>query len=180
MYAYALFDTAIGRCGLAWNDRGIVGAQLPEKTPSLTRTRLLRHCPTAEEGSPPKPIQHAIEDIVALMRGERKTLRAHRLDMSRVASFNARVYDTARSIAPGKTRTYGDIARAIGERDGARAVGQALGRNPFPIIVPCHRVIGADGRMIGFSANGGVSMKLRLLEIEGWRAEEPSLFETLH
>src|SRR5262245_26368889 len=128
MYAYALFDTAIGRCGMAWNDRGIVGVQLPEKTPSLTRTRLLRHCPTAdEEAHPPKPIQHAIDDIVALMRGQKKSLRAFPLDMSRTPAFNARVYDTARAIAPGKTRTYGEIARAVGQPDGARAVGQALG-----------------------------------------------------
>ncbi|MDX2274627.1 MAG: methylated-DNA--[protein]-cysteine S-methyltransferase [Hyphomonadaceae bacterium] len=180
MYAYALFDTAIGRCGLAWNDRGIVGVQLPEKTPSLTRTRLLRLCPTAEESAPPKTIQHAIDDITSLMRGKRKNLRIHSLDMSRTPAFNARVYETARAIAPGKTRTYGEIARAIGDASAARAVGQALGRNPFPVIVPCHRVIGADGRMIGFSANGGVAMKLRLLEIEGWRAEEPSLFDALH
>ena len=179
MYSYTLFDTAIGRCGLAWNDRGIVGVQLPEKTHAATRTRLLRHCPTAEEAAPPKPVQRAVDDIVALLGGERKTLRAHTLDMDRIPAFNARVYDTACAIPPGKTRTYGEIACAIGEPDGARAVGQALARNPFPIIVPCHRVIGADGRMIGFSANGGIGVKLRLLDIEGWRAEAPSLFDAL-
>lgn len=180
MFAYALFDTAIGRCGIAWGPRGIVGVQLPEKTHEATRTRLLRHCPNADEtAGPPRAIARTIEDIQALMRGEKKSLRAAALDMARLAPFNARVYDTARAIPPGQTRTYGEIARAVGDPDGARAVGQAMGRNPFPIIVPCHRVVGADGRMVGFSASGGTSLKLRLLEIEGWRAREPSLFDEL-
>ena len=179
-YAYTLFDTAIGRCGLVWGSRGVLGVQLPEKTFDATRTRLLRHCPAADESEqPPKPIARAVEDIRGLLQGEKKLLRTVQLDMSRTPAFNARVFETARAIPPGCTRTYGEIARAIGDPNGARAVGQALGRNPFPIVVPCHRVIGADGRMIGFSANGGVAMKLRMLQIEGWRAEEPSLFDAL-
>lgn len=179
MYAYALFDTAIGRCGIAWGARGVIGVQLPEKSAEATRMRLLRHCPNADETAPPKQMQRAIDDIAALMRGEKKSLRAVQLDMSRVQPFNARVYETTRAIPPGTTRTYGEIARAIGEPDAARAVGQALGRNPFPIIVPCHRVVGADGRLVGFSANGGIATKLRMLQIEGWRAQEQSLFEEL-
>lgn len=179
MYAYALFDTAIGRCGIAWGTQGVVGVQLPEKTPSATRTRLLRHCPTAEEQEPPKHVQRGIDDIQALLRGEKKNLRAIQLDMSRVPQFHARVYDTARSIPPGQTRSYGQIARAVGQPDGARAVGQALGRNPFAIVVPCHRVVGANHKLVGFSANGGIATKLRMLQIEGWRAEEQSLFEEL-
>ncbi len=179
-YAYCLFDTAIGRCGLAWGQRGIVGVQLPEKTHEATRTRLLRHCPAAEESeAPPKTIARAIEDIQALMRGENKTLRAINLDMARIAPFNARVYETTRAIPPGATRSYGDIARAIGEPNAARAVGQALGRNPFAIVVPCHRIVGANDKLVGFSANGGIATKLRLLMIEGWRAQEQSLFAEL-
>ena len=179
LYAITLFDTAIGRCGLAWGPRGLIGVQLPERSTEATRTRLLRLCPNAEESAPPKPVQRAIDDIVALLNGEKKSLRAVQLDMSRVAAFNARVYETARAIPPGATRTYGEIARAIGEPDGARAVGQALGRNPFAIVVPCHRVVGVDGKLVGFSANGGVRTKLKMLKIEGWRAEEPSLFDEL-
>lgn len=179
MHAYALFDTAIGRCGVAWGSQGILGVQLPEKTEAATRTRLLRHCPTADETEPPKHIARAIEDIQALLRGEKKSLRAVKLDMSRVPLFNARVYETARAIAPGQTRTYGDIARAIGDPSAARAVGQALGRNPFAIIVPCHRVVGANHKLVGFSASGGIATKLKMLQIEGWRAEEQSLFEEL-
>ena len=179
MHAYALFDTAIGRCGIAWSDRGVIGLQLPERTDMATRTRLLRHCPTADETVPPKIIQRAIDDIVALLDGQKRSLRAVQLDMSRINPFSARVYETARAIPPGATRTYGEIARAIGEPDGARAVGQALGRNPFAIVVPCHRVVGADDRLVGFSANGGIRTKLKLLKIEGWRQNEPSLFEEL-
>ncbi|MGH6952101.1 MAG: methylated-DNA--[protein]-cysteine S-methyltransferase [Vitreimonas sp.] len=179
MYAVALFDTAIGRCGLAWGARGLIGVQLPERTPHATRIRLMRHCPNADETEPPKHIQRAIDDIAALLRGEKKSLRAIPLDMSRVAPFNARVYQTTRAIPPGVTRTYGEVARAIGEPDGARAVGQALGRNPFPIVVPCHRVLGVDGKLVGFSATGGIATKLKMLKIEGWRQNEPSLFDAL-
>ncbi|MEZ6022883.1 MAG: methylated-DNA--[protein]-cysteine S-methyltransferase [Hyphomonadaceae bacterium] len=179
MFAYALFDTAIGRCGLAWGARGVIGVQLPEKTNEATRTRLMRHCPAADEAEPPPPIARAIADIQALLRGEKKSLRAITLDMSRVPAFNARVYESTRAIPPGQTRAYGDIARAIGENNGARAVGQALGRNPFAIVVPCHRVVGANFKLVGFSANGGIATKLRMLQIEGWRAEEPGLFDAL-
>ncbi len=179
MFAYALFDTSIGRCGIAWGPRGVIGLQLPEKTTEATRLRLMRHCPNADEAEPPKPIARAVDEIQALLEGQKKSLRAITLDMSRVPAFNARVYETARAIPPGVTRTYGDIAHAIGDPSAARAVGQALGRNPFAIIVPCHRVIGAGAKLVGFSANGGIATKLRLLQIEGWRAEEQSLFDAL-
>lgn len=172
MYAYALFDTAIGRCGLAWGPRGVVGVQLPEKTDAATRMRLLRHCPNADDTAPPKQIARAIEEIAALLRGEKKSLRAIALDMSRTPAFNARVYETTRAIAPGQTRTYGEIARAIGDPGAARAVGQALGHNPLPIVIPCHRVLAAGHRPGGFSAHGQVATKRRLLEIEGALAAE--------
>lgn len=179
MFAYALFDTAIGRCGIAWGSRGVIGVQLPEKNTEATRTRLMRHCPAADEAEPPKQIARAIADIQALLRGEKKSLRAIQLDMSRVPAFNARVYETARAIPPGQTRTYGEIAHAIGDASAARAVGQALGRNPFAIVVPCHRVVGANDKLVGFSANGGIATKLKMLQIEGWRADEPSLLDAL-
>jgi methylated-DNA-[protein]-cysteine S-methyltransferase len=179
VYAYTLFDTAIGRCGLAWGSRGVLGVQLPERSIPATRLRLLRHCPNADEIEPPTHIARTIADIQALLRGAKKSLRWVQLDMGRVPAFNARVYETARAIPPGQTRTYGEIACAIGEPDGARAVGQALSRNPFAIVVPCHRVVGADFKLVGFSANGGIATKLRMLQIEGWRAKEPLLFKEL-
>jgi methylated-DNA-[protein]-cysteine S-methyltransferase len=179
-YAFTLFDTAIGRSGIAWGARGVLGLQLPEKNDTATRTRLLRHCPTADPSeTPPRAIERAISDIIALMRGEKKTLRAIQLDMIGAPPFNARVWETTRAIPPGQTRTYGEIARAVGDTSAARAVGQALGRNPFAIIVPCHRVVGANDKLVGFSANGGIATKLKMLMIEGWRADEPSLFDEL-
>lgn len=179
MFAYALFDTAIGRCGIAWGARGVVGVQLPEKSAEATRTRLLRHCPAADEIEPQKHIARAVEEIQALLAGEKRSLRAIQLDTGRVPAFNARVYDATRAIAPGQTRTYGEIARTLGDASAARAVGQALGRNPFAIVVPCHRVVGANDKLVGFSASGGIATKLRMLQIEGWRADEQSLFDAL-
>jgi hypothetical protein len=102
MFAYALFDTAIGRCGIAWGPRGVIGVQLPERNESATRMRLMRHCPNADETDPPKPIQRAIDDIAALLRGEKKSLRAIQLDMSRMLAFNARVYETTRASRRGR------------------------------------------------------------------------------
>ena len=175
---FTLFDTAIGRCGIAWISRGICGVQLPESDERRTRARLLRRCPQAREVSPPPHVQRAIDGIVALLRGEASDLSAVILDMDRVPDFERRVYEVARSIAPGATLSYGEIAGRLGDRSLARDVGQALGRNPFPIIVPCHRVLAAAGKIGGFSANGGVTTKLRLLAIEGaGRSAAPTLFD---
>jgi methylated-DNA-[protein]-cysteine S-methyltransferase len=161
-----LFETPIGRCGVAWGPRGIVGVQLPEPT-GAERARLLRRFPDAVEGVPPAPIAEAIARIVTHLEGGSPDLDAIELDMTGVQEFDRRVYEIARAIPRGGTRTYGEVAAELGDPGAARAVGQALGRNPFPIIVPCHRVLAAAGRPGGFSAHGGVPMKLRLLAIEG-------------
>ena len=162
-----LFDTAIGRCGIAWSDRGVVGVQLPEATEAATRRRLKRRFPSAAEAQPPASIQAAIEGIVALSAGEEAgDLRDVELDLRSVPEFNAQVYRVALTIPPGQTTTYGEIARQLGDPGAARAVGQALGANPIPIIIPCHRVLAAGDRAGGFSAPGGVRTKLKLLEIE--------------
>jgi methylated-DNA-[protein]-cysteine S-methyltransferase len=162
-----LFDTAIGRCGAAWSGRGVVGIQLPEAGERATRARLLRRFPHAREATPPPDVQRALDGVVALLRGEGTDLAGIALDMDGVPSFHRRVYEVARAIPPGATLSYGEIAARLGEPGAARAVGQALGRNPFAIIVPCHRVLAAGGKAGGFSANGGVTTKLRLLSIEG-------------
>jgi methylated-DNA-[protein]-cysteine S-methyltransferase len=161
-----LFETPIGRCGVAWGPRGIVGVQLPEPT-GAERARLLRRFPDAVEGVPPAPIAEAIARIVAHLEGGSPDLDAIELDMTGVQEFDRRVYEIARAIPRGATKAYGEVAAELGDPGAARAVGQALGRNPFPIIVPCHRVLAAAGRPGGFSAHGGVAMKLRLLAIEG-------------
>ena len=160
------FDTAIGRCGLAWSGRGVVGVQLPEASTSATRARLLRRYPGATEAEPTPAIRSAIDSIVALLSGEAADLCVVELDLRSVPAFNAAVYRVARTIPPGETLTYGEIAQRLGDPGAARAVGQALGANPIPIIVPCHRVLAAGGRAGGFSAPGGVMTKVKLLEIE--------------
>jgi methylated-DNA-[protein]-cysteine S-methyltransferase len=175
----AIFEAAIGTCAVVWSARGVAGVQLPETTELATRAWLLRRFPDAEERDPPPSVQRAIEAIVALLRGEARDLRDLPLDLDGVPEFNRRVYEIARAIPPGKTMTYGEIAKQLGDRLLARAVGQALGHNPVPLIVPCHRVVAASGKSGGFSAGGGVVTKLRLLTIEGAQPIGPTLFDRL-
>jgi len=179
MTAFTLFDTAIGACAIAWDASGIVGVMLPEANERTTRTRLARRFPDAhEQATPPPEVQRAIDGIIALLRGEAIDLRDIALDLTHLPLFNRRVYEIARRIPPGQTSTYGDIARQLGEPGAARAVGKALGENPFPIVVPCHRVLAAGHQPGGFSAPGGVSTKLRLLLIERARLQDgPGLFD---
>jgi len=175
---FALFDTAIGRCAIAWGPGGILGVQLPESREADTRARVLRQHPAAHEARPSTDMQHAMDAIVALLRGTHVDLSTLPLDMAAVPAFHKRVFDVARTIAPGATLSYGEIAAQLGSPGLARAVGQALGRNPFAIVVPCHRVLAAGGRVGGFSAGGGITTKLRLLAIEGRHATTtPSLFD---
>jgi methylated-DNA-[protein]-cysteine S-methyltransferase len=176
--AYALFETPIGDCAVAWSGSGVVALQLPEADGERTRARVLRRWPQAQEEPPPPAVQRAVDGIVALLSGEPTDLTTVALDMERVPAFDTRVYEVARTIAAGETLTYGDIAARLGDPGAAREVGQALGRNPFAVIVPCHRVIAAGGKAGGFSATGGVATKLRLLEIERARlGREPTLFD---
>jgi methylated-DNA-[protein]-cysteine S-methyltransferase len=165
-HGFIFFDTAIGRCGLAWGARGIVTIQLPERSDGAALARMRRRVPEAREASPPPDVRRALDGMVALLRGEQVDLTDVVLDMEGVAPFERRVYEVARTIPPGSTLSYGEIASRLGDRAAARDVGQALGRNPFAIVVPCHRVVAAGGKLGGFSARGGVSTKLRMLAIE--------------
>jgi methylated-DNA-[protein]-cysteine S-methyltransferase len=164
---FSLFPTPIGTCGIAWSDRGIVSVQLPEHDEAATRARLARRCAGAAEAAAPPEIRRAIDAIVSLLQGASSDLSFIALDMEGVPGFHRRVYEVARTIPPGATLSYGDIATRLGDPGSARAVGQALGRNPFVIVVPCHRVVAAGGRTGGFSAKGGTATKLTLLAIEG-------------
>lgn len=170
MTRYALFDTAIGWAGIAWGYQGLVGVHLPERDPDTARRSFLRRFPDAAEA--PVPPEHArtVDDIGDLMRGGKPDLLHAPLDLSRTPDFHARVYEIARAIPPGETLTYGEIAVKLGDKLLAREVGQALGKNPWPIVVPCHRVTAAGGKPGGFSARGGVNTKLKLLGIEGAKA----------
>jgi methylated-DNA-[protein]-cysteine S-methyltransferase len=165
---YAVFDTAIGPCGIAWNARDVVaGVQLPSSTAAQLRVRLSRRFRGAVEATPPTTVQKAIDGIRRLLAGQATDLRFIPLDMDGVPDFDRRVYEVARTIPPGSTLSYGEIAARLGTPRDARAVGQALGQNPFAIVVPCHRVVAAGGKLGGFSASGGVKTKLRMLAIEG-------------
>ena len=179
--SFTLFDTAIGRCAIAWSERGVVARQLPEASEAATRARVVKRHPQAREVAPPPPdITRAIDAIISLTGGEARDLSSIALDLAGVPEFHRRIYAVARTIPPGATLTYGDIAARLGDPGAARAVGQALGQNPFAIIVPCHRVVAAGGKSGefksgGFSAHGGAATKRRLLAIEG--ANPPTLFD---
>jgi methylated-DNA-[protein]-cysteine S-methyltransferase len=176
---YAVFDTAVGWAGIAWGDKGLVGVHLPESDPETTRRRLQRRFHEATESSVPVELMPTLANIRALLRGEKADLSMAPLDIGCVPEFNARVYAIARAIPPGETLTYGQIASRLGDKLLARDVGAALGKNPWPIVIPCHRVTAAAGKLGGFSARGGAQTKLKLLSIEGAEAAaQTDLFST--
>ena len=178
---YSIFDTGIGRCGIAWSHAGIVGVQLPEAREIETRKRLFKLYPDAREQRPPVSVETAIEGIVALLRGEPADLSDVTLDLNGIHAFNARVYAFTRGIPRGETLTYGEVAARLRASGAVHSVTQALARNPFVIIVPCHRVLEAGGYADKISPNGGVISKRRLLSIEGARSTTASktLFDVL-
>jgi methylated-DNA-[protein]-cysteine S-methyltransferase len=184
-----LFDTAVGRCGLAWGSAGLVAVALPAATDAATLA-LLRRDVAARAGAvragavragagwdgadgPPVEVVEAIARMVGLLDGVADDLADVRVDLTGVPAFHQRVHEVARSIPPGRTLTYGEVAARLGMPGAAQAVGQALGRNPVPIVVPCHRVLAAGGAMGGFSAPGGIETKRRMLVIEGATAPAP-------
>ena len=177
---FALFDSAIGICGIEWGPRGINGVQLPmgSRDKTLARIRQRHGFGEIAEVEPTAEVQRAIDGIVELLSGKPNDLADIALDLDGVPEFNRGVYDIARTIPPGQTVTYGDIAKKLGGVELSRDVGQALGRNPCPIVVPCHRVLAAGNKPGGFSARGGVDTKLKMLAIEGAAVNHtPSLFD---
>jgi methylated-DNA-[protein]-cysteine S-methyltransferase len=178
---FSIFDTAIGRCGIAWGHAGIVGVQLPEAREIETRRRLFQLYPDAHEMRPTAEVAHAIEGIVTLLHGGPANLSDVSLDMTGIHAFNQRIYGFTRSIPRGETRTYGDIAANL-RLTGAvvHTIAQAIARNPFVIIVPCHRVLEAGGYADKISPHGGVISKRRLLSIEGGgTTRSKTLFDVL-
>ena len=179
MVRFSLFPTPLGACGIAWSNDTVVATHLPGKTPAATAARLVART-GASEGGPPPAIRCAIASMTALLEGARTDLTSIGCDFSEIEPFATKVYAAARAIPAGETLTYDAIALRFGDKRLAQDVGKTLGRNPFPIIVPCHRVVGAKGRLTGFSANGGIETKLRMLAIEGARiGEAPGLFGDL-
>lgn len=176
---FSLFPTSIGDCGIAWRGELVIATQLPEKSSAAAAARLAKRA-GASKGDPPPVIQQVIDSITALLEGERTDLSDINCDFSRIETFEEKVYIATRAITTGETLTYGAIALQLGDKHFAQNVGRALGRNPFPIIVPCHRVIGANDKLVGFSAHGGVETKRRMLAIEGaLKGETLGLFDDL-
>ncbi len=178
--AFTFFDTAIGTCAIVWAETGITGVSLPSENAEMMRSHINQRFPDAKESVPSPGISRTIADIQALLDGEKRDLLDAKLDTTGVPEFHRRVYEIARSIPPGNTLTYGEISARLNAPGTARAVGQALGANPFPIIVPCHRILASGGKAGGFSAPGGIDTKMRMLNIERAGAPlEPSLFDQL-
>jgi methylated-DNA-[protein]-cysteine S-methyltransferase len=175
---YTWFATAVGECALAWSDAGLTGIWLPETQAGDLRRKLARRFAGAGEARPPVAVADAIDAMTRLLAGARVDLGDVTLDLAAIDAFRRRVYAVARTIAPGRVLSYGEVTRLVGGDASARAVGQALGANPFPIVVPCHRVVAAAGALGGFSSPGGVAVKRRLLAIEDARADgPPDLFD---
>ena len=176
---FCLFDTPIGACAIGWSDDSIAGVLLPEDHGAdQTRSRMQRDFPGVAEASPPPWVASVIARVCQLLQGGGDGLLDVPLDMAGVPDFNRRVYAVARAIPPGQTLSYGQVAARLGDPGAARAVGQALGHNPFAPIVPCHRVLAADKRAGGFSAGGGVATKLKMLQIEKAQlGDGPGLFD---
>jgi len=178
--AYHFFDTPIGRCAIVWRGDAVIGAALPDSDPEQAQESLIGRFPGAKNERPSPPISTAVDAVVRLLSGEREDFTTIAIDLSGVPDFDRRVLEATFAIPAGETRTYGGIARAIGTPGAARAVGRALGSNPIPIIVPCHRVLASNGKSGGFSAPGGSSTKLKILDIEGAeRGSEAELFDRL-
>ncbi|TFZ08223.1 methylated-DNA--[protein]-cysteine S-methyltransferase [Ramlibacter humi] len=175
----SLFDTAIGRCGIAWTADGVIqGVLLPDGDDARTLARLRRRSGDVPVDAPPSGVQAVIARLQRLLEGDRDTLADVPLDYEGVPPFNQRVYEAARAIPPGQVKTYGELARELGDVGASRAVGQALGHNPFAPLIPCHRILAANGASGGFSADGGVRTKLKILEIErAVLGDGPGLFD---
>lgn len=172
--SYCLFETPLGTCGIAWRESAnsgsqpvVTAVQLPETTPRATESRIARKSGSARPSVPPPRIAAVIEKIRRHFRGELQNFRDVAVDLNNSALFDRQVYDAAREIPPGQTRTYGEIAKAVGQPSAAQEVGQAMAKNPAPIIIPCHRVSAAGGKLGGFSAPGGPATKAKLLALEG-------------
>jgi len=179
---YTIFDTGIGRCGVAWGYCGVIGVQLPEAREIETRKRLFQLYPDARELRAPMNVEIAIEAISALLRGQAADFSDVTLDMTGIHVFNRRVYELTRAIPRGETRTYGDVAARLGAPGAVNSVTQAISKNPFMIIVPCHRVLEAGGYADKISPHGGTISKRRLLSIEGTGAgtiKSKTLFDML-
>ena len=170
-HQYLVFETAGGFCGIAWNAAGITRFQLPARSAEATERSLRRRLPGAERGAPTPAVAEAVAAAKRYFEGERTDFSGFRLDLEGQDDLFRQIYDATRRVGWGHTTTYGALAKALGlGPEAARDVGQAMARNPVPLIIPCHRVLAAGGKVGGFSAPGGSDAKVRMLELEGVHA----------
>ena len=173
-HQYLIFETASGFCGIAWNEAGITRFQLPARSAEATERNLLRRLPDAETGAPTPDVLEAIAAVKRYFQGEEVDFSGIRLDLDDQDAFFRQIYAAARHVPWGSTTTYGTLAKELGAGpEAARDVGQAMAKNPVPLIIPCHRVLAAGGKVGGFSAPGGSAAKIRMLELEGVRVGPP-------
>ncbi len=171
---YRVFETAGGFCAIAWSGSGITRFQLPTHSAAATERNLQRRVPTATPGTPPPEVAEVIAAAQRYFAGEQIDFTDVRVDLGAQEEFFQRIYEALRRVGWGRTTTYGTLAKELGAGpEAARDVGQAMAHNPVPLIVPCHRVLAAGGKVGGFSAPGGSTAKLRMLELEGVRVGPP-------
>jgi methylated-DNA-[protein]-cysteine S-methyltransferase len=171
---YLIFETAGGFCGIAWNGVGITRFQLPTKSAEAAERMLRRRLRDAEPGTPTPEVLDAVAAVKRYFEGEETDFSGVKLDLGDQDAFFKRIYAAARQVGWGSTTTYGILAKELGGGpEAARDVGQAMAKNPVPLIIPCHRVLAAGGRIGGFSAPGGSATKIRMLELEGAHVEPP-------
>jgi methylated-DNA-[protein]-cysteine S-methyltransferase len=172
---HIVFETALGFFGLAWSDAGLTRLCLPQKSREAVERRLLRldGLPPASEADRPRWVEELIASIRAYAAGETVDFSAVPVDLAGVDDFRRAIYETARKLAFGDTTTYGELAKRAGHAGLARETGAALGANPVPLVIPCHRILAAGGRIGGFSAPGGSAAKERMLGLEGVRVGPP-------
>jgi methylated-DNA-[protein]-cysteine S-methyltransferase len=167
-HRYFIFETATGFCGIAWNDAGITRVQLPARSAEIAERRLLRRAPGAEPGMPTPMVSEAVAAVKRYFEGNETDFSRLTLDLGGQDEFFKRVYAAARRVKWGHTTTYGTLAKELGGGpETARDIGQAMAKNPIPLIIPCHRVLAAGGKIGGFSAPGGTAAKTRMLGLEG-------------
>jgi methylated-DNA-[protein]-cysteine S-methyltransferase len=173
-YQYQLFESASGFCGIAWSHAGIRLFQLPCRSVTAAERNLLRRLPNAGPGAPAPLVRDTIAAAGRYFCGEKIDFSDVELDLGEQTVFARQCYAVARQVGWGQTTTYGTLAKELGGGpEIAREVGQAMACNPVPLIIPCHRVLAAGGKLGGFSAPGGSEAKLRMLELEGFRAGAP-------
>lgn len=165
---YLIFETAGGFCGIGWSETGITRFHLPTRSAEATERQLRRRLRQAEPGEPPPAVAEAVAAVRRYFEGLPTDFAGLALDLGDQEPFFAGVYAAARGVGWGETTTYGALAKELGAGpEAARDVGQAMARNPVALIIPCHRVLAAGGKLGGFSAPGGAATKRGMLELEG-------------